>query len=88
MKPARGLRRAPVPVALIAGCSMTCGFCGHVASLDAFCQTVVAGELPRNVYQCPACRRAIQKRYGTPKVYPDGFVMPGPVELIEVTPML
>ena len=63
---------------------MKCGFCGAVAPLDDYCRTPIYGELPRNVYQCPSCRRAVEKRYGKATVYPSGFVMPGPVTLVEV----
>lgn len=62
---------------------MTCA-CGHTDDFDAFCKTPISGDLPRNVYQCPACRRAVKKTYGPANVYPSGFIMPGPVTMVEV----
>jgi hypothetical protein len=64
--------------------NMTCGKCGHEADIDEFTRTPIAGELPRNVFQCPKCRHAIERRHGQPTVYPSGFVMPGPVMLVPV----
>ena len=72
----------------IGGVTLSCGFCGHRASLDEFCETPVSGRLPRNVFQCPACHRAVKKTYGPPTVYPSGFVMPGPVTMEEVGAVL
>ncbi len=72
---------------MIQECTLTCGFCGHLAPLDQFCETAT-GPLPRNVYQCPACRRAIERRSEPPHVLPSGFVMPGDVALVEVNPRL
>jgi hypothetical protein len=64
--------------------TLTCGNCGHEAQIDEFTRTPVAGDLPHNVYQCPSCRHAIERRQGKPSVYPSGFVMPGPVTLVPV----
>lgn len=72
----------------LGGITMSCGFCGRRASLDEFCETSISGPLPRNVFQCPACRRAVRKTYGAPKVHPSGFVMPGDVEMVEVESVL
>lgn len=65
-------------------CHITCGSCGHSDDLDAFCRTPIWGDLPPNVYQCPCCHRAVEKTIGAPTLSPSGFVMPGPVTLIEV----
>ena len=74
--------------AALGGVNMTCGFCGHADDLDAFCSTTISGQLPRNRYQCQACRRAVEKRYGEPTVYPSGFIMPGQVTMVEVEAVL
>lgn len=64
--------------------NVTCGNCGHDGDIDTFTRTPVAGELPRNVFQCPVCKYAVERRHGKPTVYPSGFVMPGPVTLVPV----
>lgn len=69
-------------------CNLTCGFCGHSDDLDAFCSAPITGELPRGVYQCPKCRRAVKRVIGKPTVYASGFVAPGPVKLVEVGAVL
>ena len=43
-------------------CSITCGACGHIDSLDVFCRTPIFGDLPKNHYQCPACHLATERR--------------------------
>lgn len=63
---------------------MTCGSCGHQADIDEFCRTAIAGELPRNVYQCPVCCHAVEKRLGAPKLHPSGWIEPGAVSLVPV----
>lgn len=68
---------------------MTCGKCGHKADIDEFCSTPVYGELPKGVFQCPACGIAIRRRISGPgTLYPSGHYVPGPVELVEVSPRL
>lgn len=64
--------------------TMSCAKCGKVADLDEWVRTPVGGELPHGTYQCPACRFAFERRQGASTVYPDGFVMPGPVTLVPV----
>ena len=68
--------------------TLSCFFCGHVASLDSFCETPIAGPLPRDTYQCPKCKRAVRRTYGKPTVMLSGFVMPGPVIMVEVEAVL
>lgn len=63
---------------------LTCKFCGTTDDLDNFCRSEMYGTLPRNVYQCPNCRRAIGRKFGPPVVKPGGFVLPGKVEIVEV----
>lgn len=70
------------------GVTLTCGFCGVASPLDDFCETPINGRLPKNVYQCPRCKRAIEKRFGPPTVYKSGFVMPGDVTLVEIASVL
>jgi hypothetical protein len=64
--------------------TLSCGFCGDIFSLDAFCEAPVYGTLPKNIYQCPGCRRAIERKMDPPKVLSSGFVMPGKIRIIEV----
>lgn len=45
------------------GVGMTCGACGHFADLPAFITTPVFGELPRNQFQCPACKHAFTREH-------------------------
>lgn len=68
--------------------TIDCMFCHHRDSLDRFCESPIFGPLPRNTFQCPSCHRAFRKTYGTPKVYPDGFIMPGEVTMVEVESVL
>lgn len=68
----------------MSGITITCGFCGHQADIDRFCSTPIGGELPKDVYQCPACSRAIERRMGRPIVYSSGFVAPGKITLVPV----
>jgi len=42
--------------------AMSCGKCGHVDNLMAFGRSPLGMDLPRGTYQCPACRRAIERR--------------------------
>lgn len=67
---------------------MTCGECGHTADIDKWTKTPVAGDLPRNTYQCPACKYAFERRQAKPTVYPNGFVMPGAISLVRVAAVL
>lgn len=60
---------------------MTCGQCGHEADLSTFCTTPISGELPKGVYQCPACGLAIRKTFGPATRHPSGWVEPGKVKL-------
>lgn len=64
--------------------TMICGGCGHQGELARFCRTEIGGDLPKNVYQFPACGLAIEKRIGLAKVLASGYVMSGPVELVRV----
>ena len=64
--------------------SITCGQCGATSTIDEWTTTAVAGELPRNMYQCPKCRYAFERRMGKAQVFQSGFVMPGPVSLVPV----
>lgn len=68
--------------------TMTCGGCGHQDDLDEFCRTPISGELPRGVYQCPACRLAFQRIIGPAEVLPWGGVIPGRVKLVKVQGVL
>ncbi|GEM_PF-2263814 len=60
-------------------CQLICGSCGHQADLDRFTRTPVYGEPPKNVYQCPACAKAIERRSAAPTLLPSGYLMPGKV---------
>jgi len=64
-------------------CLLTCT-CGHTADLDAFTTTPVYGQLPKNTFQCPACRRAIERRMGKPILHPSGWVQPGDMIVVPV----
>jgi predicted RNA-binding Zn-ribbon protein involved in translation (DUF1610 family) len=70
------------------GMTMSCGRCGETADAEAWTRTAVAGELPRNRYQCPGCGFAFERRHGKATVMASGFVMPGPVTLVPVEGML
>ena len=52
--------------------NMTCGKCGHEASLSAFC-----GVQEQFTYQCPRCRRREKIVDEKPTILPNGFIMPG-----------
>jgi len=65
-------------------CTITCGYCHQSADLDQFCKAEIFGTLPKNVYQCPRCQRAFERRFGAPEVTESGFVLPGKVEIVEV----
>lgn len=43
------------------GVGMTCGACGHFGDLPTFISTPIFGDLPRNQFQCPACRHAFTR---------------------------
>jgi len=64
--------------------TLTCEKCGIEADIDRWTNRPVSGPLPRNTYQCPGCGFAFEKKHGPAKVFPNGFVMPGPVRLIQV----
>jgi hypothetical protein len=42
-------------------CAVTCGFCGHADTLEAFITTPLAGPTRRDVFQCPKCRGAVRR---------------------------
>lgn len=51
--------------------------CGHEADYDEFRKTPLAGELPRDHFQCPACRRAWKLvTVGKPTIGWSGMVIP------------
>ena len=68
--------------------TITCGKCGGSADIDEFIRTPVFGELPRNVFQCPKCQYAFERRCGKPTVYTSGWVKPGPVTLVPIGAVL
>jgi len=47
--------------------TITCGKCGHTSDIDRWTRTAVSGELRGNVYQCPACHYAFERRPRSPK---------------------
>ena len=63
---------------------LSCGRCGHQADLDDWCSTPISGPLPKNTYQCPNCRTAIERRATPGTLYESGLYVPGPVELVVV----
>lgn len=67
----------------MSGAFITCS-CGHRADIDEFCTTPIFGALPKNVYQCPACHLAVERRMGPPTLLASGFVMPGKIEMVPV----
>jgi hypothetical protein len=60
---------------------ITCGHCAHTADINAFCSTPVSGQLPKDIYQCPACNCAIQRRMAPATLHPSGWVEPGKINL-------
>lgn len=66
--------------------TITCGRCGQSADVDDWTRTELGGALPDGHFQCPnmACNFAFERRHGAPKVYPSGFIAPGPVTLVPV----
>lgn len=51
--------------------------CGHEADYDDFRKTALAGELPLDHFQCPACRRAWKLvTVGKPTIGWSGMVIP------------
>lgn len=60
--------------------------CGHEGDFDSFTTAPVTGDLPRNHYQCPACRRAWTIRQTTPpRVGWSGMILPG-TTIVEQVP--
>lgn len=73
--------------------NITCGACGHAASLEAFTERPVSGTLPPGRFQCPKCGYAFERRAsGGWKTYksPNGAVMhvPDRIELVPVAAVL
>lgn len=71
-------------------CSLTCQ-CGHRADLDAFCRTPIAGELPRGMFQCPACGYAFKRVESGHTLFTVGgesLIIPGKVRLVPCQGML
>jgi hypothetical protein len=64
--------------------TLTCGTCGHKGEFDDFCKTPVGGDLPRGVYQCPVCNRAVRVTAGPGTRFPSGLYVPGPITLVPV----
>ena len=62
--------------------NITCGACGKTADLDAWTSRPISGDLPKDTFQCPHCNQAFIRHLGKPEVYPNGFIMPGPVSLV------
>lgn len=63
---------------------MTCR-CGHQADIDEFTRTPVTGELPKNVFQCPRCHLAVERKVTGPgTLYDSGLFVSGPIELVPV----
>lgn len=60
-----------------------CGACGRSDDFEAFCRAN-GQELRRGVFRCPGCGLAVERRIGPSKRYSNGFVVPGPVSLVEV----
>lgn len=62
-------------IVLSGGIAVTCS-CGHVAPMEDFGRTEISGELPLTDYQCPACGRAVRKRYRHEHEFtPDGRIL-------------
>ena len=64
-------------------CSLTCK-CGHEADYLEFRETPIGGELPRDHYQCPKCRRAWAVVRDPATVGWSGMVIPGETRIIEI----
>lgn len=63
--------------------TMTCGQCQHQADLDEFMKTPIGGQLPKGVFQCPACQKAFERKTMVPGIrYPSGLFIPGPVQIV------
>ncbi|WP_193214968.1 hypothetical protein [Luteolibacter marinus] len=65
------------------GCRINCR-CGHSADFMEFRTAPVTGELPRNHYQCPACRRAWKIVTGPPAIGWSGMALPGKTSTVEI----
>lgn len=64
-------------------CSITCP-CGYEGDFLEFRETPVGGELPRDHYQCPKCRRAWAVETGSSRIGWSGMVLPGKTRLVEI----
>ena len=64
-------------------CSITCP-CGYEGDFLEFRETPVGGELPRDHYQCPTCRRAWAIVTGPSRIGWSGMVLPGKTRLVEI----
>ena len=65
--------------------AITCP-CGYAADYNDFTRSPVTGDLPRNHYQCPKCRRAWTIRQTTPpRVGWSGMILPG-TTIVEQVP--
>lgn len=57
------------------GIAVTCP-CGHADTIEAFGRTEIGGTLPATDYQCPACGRAVRKRFRHEHEFtPDGRIL-------------
>jgi hypothetical protein len=65
-----------------AGCAAITCTCGHIADLDAFCRTEIAGELPAGHYQCPSCHRAWRIAKGKVVITPWHTVISDPNQIV------
>jgi hypothetical protein len=41
--------------------TITCGVCHATAPVNDWCNTLVAGALPRGEYQCPFCQHSFRR---------------------------
>ncbi len=67
-------------------CTITCGACGKTSDFELWLETISGMVMPKDVFQCPACKVSIKKTFGPPKVVRDEdgapvFVAPGKVTL-------
>ncbi|MBU2538097.1 MAG: hypothetical protein KKH22_06635 [Proteobacteria bacterium] len=70
-------------------CTITCGECGAENLFEMWLETISGMIMPKDVFQCPACKVSIKKTFGTPKILrtEDGDlerVIPGEVSLVRV----
>jgi len=63
--------------------TITCK-CGHEADFMEFRTTPITGDLPKDHYQCPTCRRAWKIEMTPARIGWSGMPLPGGTQIIGI----